>query len=43
MFVSQHFRDLSNEQGRALLANGALAFCLRNDRHDLEHARDPLG
>lgn len=43
MFVSQHFRDLSNEQGRALLANGALSFCLRNDRDDLEHARKPLG
>ena len=43
MFVSQHFRDLSNEQGRALLANGALGFCLRNDRDDLEHAREPLG
>jgi adenylylsulfate kinase-like enzyme len=43
MFVSQHFRDLSNEQGRALLANGALSFCLRNDRDDLEHAREPLG
>ena len=43
MFVSQHFRDLSNEQGRALLANGALSFCLHNDRDDLEHAREPLG
>ncbi len=43
MFVSQHFRDLSNEQGRALLANGALSFCLQNDRDDLEHAREPLG
>jgi hypothetical protein len=42
MFVSQHFRDLSNEQGRALLANGALSFCLQNDRDDLEHAREPL-
>ena len=37
MFVSQHFRDLANEQGRALLANGALSFCLQNDRDDLEH------
>ncbi|MFZ1992953.1 MAG: hypothetical protein WAU75_02500, partial [Solirubrobacteraceae bacterium] len=43
MFVSQHFRDLANEQGRALLANGALSFCLPNDRDDLEHAREPLG
>jgi len=43
MFVSQHFRDLSNEQGRALLANAALSFCLQNDRDDLEHAREPLG
>jgi hypothetical protein len=43
VFVSQHFRDLANEQGRALLANGALSFCLTNDKDDIEHAREPLG
>jgi hypothetical protein len=43
IFISQHFRDLDNEQGRALLANSVITFCLQNDRHDLEYAREPLG
>jgi hypothetical protein len=43
IFISQHFRDLDNEQGRALLANAVISLCLRNDRNDLEYARHPLG
>jgi hypothetical protein len=43
IFVSQHFKDLDNEQGRALLANAVLTLCLRNDTKDLEYARAPLG
>ncbi len=43
IFISQHFRDLDNEQGRALLANAVITLCLRNDRNDLEYARHPLG
>jgi type IV secretory pathway VirB4 component len=43
IFISQHFRDLDNEQGRALLANSVITLCLQNDRDDLEYARRPLG
>jgi hypothetical protein len=42
IFVSQHFKDLRNEQGRALLANSALRLCVQNDEDDLAHAREPL-
>ena len=41
-FVTQFFRDFDSEQGRALLANHAIALCLPNERRDLEHARDSL-
>jgi type IV secretory pathway VirB4 component len=43
IFISQHFKDLANEQGRALLANSVLRLCLQNDRDDLEHGRDTIG
>ncbi len=42
IFITQHFRDLANEQGRALLANSVLRLCLRNDRDDLELGRDTI-
>jgi hypothetical protein len=42
IFVSQHFKDLTNEQGRALLANSALRLCVQNDEDDLAHAREPV-
>ena len=41
-FVTQFFRDFDSEQGRAMLANHAIALCLPNERRDLEHARDSL-
>lgn len=41
-FITQFFRDFDSEQGRALLANHAIALCLPNQRRDLEHARDTL-
>jgi type IV secretory pathway VirB4 component len=43
IFISQHFKDLANEQGRALLANSVLRLCLQNDRDDLEFGRDTIG
>jgi hypothetical protein len=43
IFISQHFKDLANEQGRALLANSVLQLCLQNDPDDLELARDTIG
>ncbi|MGI9097112.1 MAG: VirB4 family type IV secretion system protein [Solirubrobacteraceae bacterium] len=43
IFVTQHFKDMANEQGRALLENSALRLCFRNSETDLEHARHPLG
>ncbi len=43
IFISQHFKDLANEQGRALLANSVLRLCLQNDRDDLEVGRDTIG
>jgi hypothetical protein len=43
MFVSQHFKDLNNEQGRALLENSTLRLCFRNSPDDLAHAAGPLG
>ncbi len=43
MFVTQHFKDLANEQGRALLANSVLRFCLPNDADDLALGRDTIG
>ena len=42
-FITQFFRDFDSEQGRAMLANHAIALCLPNERRDLEHARDTLG
>jgi hypothetical protein len=42
-FISQHFKDLDTEQGRAMLSNSVLTLCLQNDRKDLEHARGTLG
>ena len=42
IFVTQFFRDFDSEQGRALLANYAIAICLRNDRPDLEFAASAL-
>ena len=43
IFISQHFKDLANEQGRALLGNSVLRLCLQNDRDDLEYGRDTIG
>jgi hypothetical protein len=43
IFISQHFKDLGNEQGRALLGNSVLRLCLQNDRDDLEYGRDTIG
>ena len=43
IFISQHFKDLANEQGRALLANSVLQLCLQNDPDDLEIGRDTIG
>jgi hypothetical protein len=43
IFVTQHFKDMANEQGRALLENSALRLCFANNETDLEHARHPLG
>ena len=43
IFISQHFKDLANEQGRALLGNSVLRLCLQNDRDDLEFGRDTIG
>jgi hypothetical protein len=43
IFVTQHFKDMANEQGRAMLENSALRLCFRNNETDLEHARHPLG
>lgn len=43
LFVTQHFKDLSNEQGRALLANSVLRLCLPNDVDDLQLGRDTIG
>ena len=43
LFVTQHFADLKNEQGRALLANSVLRLCLQNDADDLELGRDTIG
>ena len=42
-FISQHFKDLANEQGRALLGNSVLRLCLQDDRDDLEYGRDTIG
>lgn len=41
-FITQFFADFDSEQGRAMLANHAIALCLPNERRDLEHARDTL-
>ena len=41
-FVTQFFKDFNSEQGRALLANHAVALCLPNDRSDLAYARESL-
>jgi hypothetical protein len=43
LFVTQHFKDLANEQGRALLANSVLRLCLQNDVDDLQLGRDTIG
>lgn len=43
LFVTQHFKDLANEQGRALLANSVLRLCLPNDVDDLALGRDTIG
>jgi hypothetical protein len=42
VFITQFFRDFDSEQGRSMLANHAVALCLRNERPDLEYARDSL-
>ncbi len=42
LFITQHFKDMANEQGRALLANSVLRLCLQNDRDDLELGRDTI-
>ncbi len=42
-FISQHFKDLDTEQGRAMLSNSVLTLCLQNDAKDLEYARSTLG
>ena len=42
IFVSQHFKDMNNEQGRALLENSSLQLCFRNSPDDLAYAAGPL-
>jgi hypothetical protein len=42
MFVTQFFTDFASEQGRAALANHAVALCMHNDRKDLEFAATSL-
>jgi len=41
-FITQFFADFDSEQGRAMLANHAIALCLPNERRDLQHVRDTL-
>jgi hypothetical protein len=43
IFISQHFKDLANEQGGALLGNSVLRLCLQNDVDDLQIGRDTIG
>ena len=43
VFVTQHFRDLDNEQGRALAESAQLRVLFRNTREDLLAARQSLG
>lgn len=44
IFVTQHFQDLDNEQGRALMENANLKLCLPNIKeNDLEFARERAG
>jgi hypothetical protein len=43
LFITQHFADLRNEQGRALLANSVLRLCLQNDADDLQLGRETIG
>jgi hypothetical protein len=43
LFLTQHFADLKNEQGRALLANSVLRLCLQNDADDLQLGRETIG
>jgi hypothetical protein len=43
LFVTQHFADMHNEQGRALLANSVLRLCLQNDLEDLAVGREAIG
>lgn len=43
VFVTQHFKDLDNPQGRALAESAQLRVLFRNTREDLHAARDALG
>jgi hypothetical protein len=43
IFVTQHFKDLANEQGRALMENSSVRISFRNTTEDLQHAQHPLG
>jgi hypothetical protein len=43
LFITQHFKDMNNEQGRALLANSVLRLCLQNEADDLQLGRDTIG
>jgi hypothetical protein len=41
--VTQFFKDLDNEQGRALMENSSIRLLFQNNQRDLQFARDPLG
>lgn len=43
IIVTQHFKDLDNEQGRALAESAQLRVLFRNTREDLLAARESLG
>jgi hypothetical protein len=43
VIVTQHFKDLDNEQGRALAESAQLRLLFRNTREDLSAARESLG
>jgi hypothetical protein len=43
IWATQFFKDADNEQGRALLENSSIRLLFRNNRRDLQFARDPLG
>jgi hypothetical protein len=43
LWATQFSKDADNEQGRALLENSSIRLLFRNNRRDLQFAREPLG